>query len=136
MNEDFIIFTNGCFDILHIGHVKLLEFAASHGRLVVGLNSDESVRRLKGLTRPINSESDRKTVLEALRVVSEVIIFDEDTPYKLIKSINPDMIVKGGDYKAEEVIGSELSKVVIFPYVEGMSTSKIIETINKTSERD
>ena len=135
MKNGLTIFTNGCFDILHKGHVELLEFAASHGRLVVGLNSDASVKRIKGLSRPINSETDRKRVLEALRAVDEVIIFEEDTPYELIKRLKPDVIVKGGDYKAEEVVGSDISKVVIFPYLQGKSTTNIIESINNATER-
>ena len=135
MKKSPVIFTNGCFDILHIGHIELLEFAASQGRLVVGLNSDASVKRIKGLSRPINSEADRKRVLEALRIVDEVIIFEQDTPYELIKTLKPDVIIKGGDYEAEEVVGSDISKVVIFPYIKGKSTTNIIESINKASER-
>ena len=135
MNTSKIVFTNGCFDIIHKGHVELLEFAASEGRLVVGLNSDASVRRLKGSSRPVNSELDRKRVLEALRSVSEVIIFEEDTPYELITKIKPDLIVKGGDYNAKDVIGADISEVIIFPYVAGKSTTKIIEKISHLDER-
>lgn len=102
------VFTNGCFDILHAGHIKLLREARSFGdRLVVGLNSDESVRRLKGPSRPMNSEDDRKTVLEAIRYVDEVIIFGEDTPLELINRVKPDVLVKGADYGAGEIVGEK-----------------------------
>jgi len=131
MKEGKTVFTNGCFDIIHKGHVELLEFAASKGRLVVGLNSDASVRRLKGISRPINSELDRKKVLEALRSVDEVIIFEEDTPYELICELKPNLIIKGGDYKAEDVVGADISEVIIFPYIEGNSTTGIIERISQ-----
>ena len=112
------IFTNGCFDILHRGHVELLRFCRSCGDIViVGLNSDESVTRLKGSDRPINSQSDRKFLLESLVFVDRVILFDEDTPYNLISSLMPDMIVKGGDYNLEDVVGSNLCEVKIFGLV-------------------
>lgn len=124
------VFTNGCFDILHKGHVEYLKKSRELGsRLIVGLNSDESVRRLKGTDRPINSQEDRKAILESLDCVDEVIIFDEETPYELIKQIRPDIITKGGDYKPEEVVGNDLCDVVIVPLVEGKSTTKIIERI-------
>ena len=125
-----VVFTNGCFDILHKAHVELLNYCASLGtRVVVGLNSDESVKRLKGEERPINNESDRKFILESLRCVSEVIIFSEDTPYDLIKTVRPDVIVKGGDYEREKVVGSDLCEVKIFEYVDGYSTTKTIQNI-------
>ena len=92
------VFTNGCFDVLHRGHIELLKFSKRIGdQLVVGLNSDESIKRIKGSDRPINNQKDRKMMLEELRCVDKVIIFDEDTPYDLIQSVNPDIIVKGGD---------------------------------------
>jgi len=122
-----LVFTNGCFDILHAGHVAYLEQSRALGKyLVVGLNSDASVRRLKGGTRPINSQEDRKKVLLALRAVDAVYIFDEDTPYGLIKRVKPDIITKGGDYREQEVVGHDLAKVVILPYVDGKSTTGVI----------
>jgi rfaE bifunctional protein nucleotidyltransferase chain/domain len=126
------IFTNGCFDILHIGHIELLKYCKSLGRVVVGLNSDKSVKKLKGESRPINNESDRKLILEACRYVDEVVIFDEDTPIELIRSLKPDLIVKGGDYKASEVVGSEIAKVDIFNLVGGYSSTASIKKLNTT----
>ncbi len=120
------IFTNGCMDCLHVGHIRLLEYCKSLGYVIVGLNSDASVRALKGSTRPINNEIDRKEMLLALKYVDEVIIFDELTPYELIKQIQPDVIVKGGDYKPEDVVGNDISKVIIFNYIDGYSTTNII----------
>jgi len=128
--EPRIIFTNGCFDILHLGHISLLNYAQSLGdRLVVGLNSDSSVRRLKGENRPVNDQKTRKRMLELLGF--EVHIFDEDTPYNLIKKINPHVIVKGGDYDVSEVVGRDLAEVKLFEYVEDFSTTNIIEKIKK-----
>ena len=125
-----VVFTNGCFDILHKAHVELLNYCASLGtRVVVGLNSDESVKRLKGKERPINNERDRKFILESLRCVNEVIVFSEDTPYDLIKSVRPDVIVKGGDYEREKIVGSDLCEIKIFEYVDGYSTTKTIQNI-------
>jgi D-beta-D-heptose 7-phosphate kinase / D-beta-D-heptose 1-phosphate adenosyltransferase len=130
--EDKIVFTNGCFDILHTGHLKLLEFAKGLGNyLLVGLNSDESIKRLKGDSRPVKSQEERKLMLESIKWVSEVVIFDEDTPYELIKQRSPDVIVKGGDYSTEEVVGRELvTDVVIFPFVEGKSSTSLINKMN------
>ena len=124
-----VVFTNGCFDILHLGHVKYLETAASFGDvLIVGVNSDESVRRLKGDDRPVNPEYDRAYLLAALDAVDYVTIFDEDTPYELIKIVQPDILVKGGDYKGKEVVGSDIAKEVrLVDFVEGRSTTKTIE---------
>ena len=122
-----LVFTNGCFDILHVGHIQYLEESKNLGdRLVVGLNSDASVRRLKGHDRPVNSQEDRKRMLEALRCVDEVVIFDEDTPYDLIVSLQPDIVTKGGDYRPEDVVGYGLSKVVVLSYVDGKSTTRIL----------
>ena len=123
------IFTNGCFDIIHIGHVQLLEFCASLGRVVVGLNSDASVKRLKGPTRPINNEIDRKMLLLSIKYVDEVLIFEEDTPYALIQSLKPKIIVKGGDYEAHAVVGSDLAEVRLFPYQKGHSTTEILRSL-------
>ena len=124
-----IVFTNGCFDILHAGHVSILEFSRSKGDvLVVGLNSDASVRRLKGPTRPINKQQDRALVLAALESVNYVCIFEEDTPYNLIKAVRPDVLVKGGDYKPTEIVGREFAgKVVRFALLKGRSTTGIIK---------
>ena len=122
-----VIFTNGCFDILHIGHVKLLKYAKTLGsKLIVGINSDSSIKRLKGNNRPINNLNNRKELLEALTCVDEVISFNEDTPYNLINTIKPDIIVKGGDYNSNEVVGSDICKVIIFNLVGNISTTKIL----------
>ena len=123
------VFTNGCFDVLHVGHISLLEFAASYGSVTVGLNSDESVRRLKGSSRPVNNQNERRKVLSAIKFVDEVIIFEEDTPYELIKDLKPDLIIKGGDYSAGEVIGNDIAEVMIFPYLQGKSTTNLINSI-------
>lgn len=122
-----LVFTNGCFDILHRGHVELLQYCKSIGYVVVGLNSDESIRRLKGSSRPINNQNDRRDVLLSLRCVDAVIIFDEDTPYQLIQRLSPDVIVKGGDYRPEDVVGRDMAPVRIFNSVPGYSTTSLIE---------
>jgi len=128
--EERIVFTNGCFDILHTGHFELLAEAKSlGGKLIVGINSDESVRRFKGPKRPINNVNKRKKQLELLPWVDEVIVFDEDTPYRLIKEVTPHIIVKGGDYTVEQVVGHDLAEVHIVSTVEGYSTTNIIERI-------
>ena len=130
--ERNIVWTNGVFDILHTGHLKLLRHAHTLGkRLVVGINSDSSVKRLKGETRPINDEQTRKAALLELGFIDEVIIFDEDTPLQTLVNIVPDIIVKGGDYTVDTVVGNELAEVVIFPTIEGASTTKIIDEIRK-----
>mgnify|MGYP003123195932 CR=1 FL=1 len=121
------IFTNGCFDILHRGHVELLKYCKSLGQVIVGINSDESVSNLKGPERPFFSQQDRKFMLESCRYVDEVRIFNEDTPYNLIKHLKPDIIVKGGDYKPEEVVGNDIAKIQIFNYINGYSTTQILE---------
>ncbi len=126
-----IIFTNGCFDILHSGHVTYLNKAKELGDiLVLGLNSDNSVKRLKGESRPINNELDRAIVLSGLKAVDYIFIFEEDTPYELIKLIKPNILVKGGDYKNREVVGSDLvERVELIDFVEGKSTTAIIKKI-------
>ena len=131
-NNPKIIFTNGCFDILHRGHVEYLQKAKELGDLLIlGLNSDLSVKRLKGENRPINNEEDRAIVLSALECVDFIIIFDEDTPFELLKNLKPDILVKGGDYKLENVIGREFAKeTVLIDFVDGYSTTKIINKIN------
>lgn len=130
-----IVFTNGCFDILHIGHIRYLQEAAKLGdKLVVGINSDQSVRRLKGDKRPINSELERAEMICALEFVDYVVIFEEDTPLELIKKIKPNILVKGGDYSDTYVIGTNEvkangGKLVVLPFVEGKSTTNIIKRI-------
>jgi len=124
------VFTNGCFDILHRVHVDLLWFCKSKGDIViVGINSDESIKKLKGKSRPINKQEDRKFLLESLSCVDDVIIFNEDTPLRLINEIRPDIIVKGGDYKPEDIVGNNICEVVIFEYAKGYSTTKTIQDI-------
>ena len=126
-----IIFTNGCFDILHKGHVSYLNNAKALGDiLIVGLNSDDSVKRLKGENRPINNHDDRAYILSALECVDYVVIFDEDTPYELIERVKPDILVKGADYEGKEVVGSDIAKeTVLIDFVEGKSTTSTIEKI-------
>ena len=127
-----IVFTNGCFDILHAGHVKSIEFAKNKGDiLVVGLNSDSSIKRIKGPSRPINKQEDRAIVLAALGAVDAICIFSQDTPFELIKLVKPDILVKGADYKNKEVVGSEFAgKVVLFPLLKGRSTTNLINKIS------
>ena len=128
-----VVFTNGCFDVIHAGHVHLLEQTAALGDLlIVGLNSDESVRRLKGESRPLNVESDRARVLGALGSVDAVVLFEEDTPIRLIEAIRPDVLVKGGDYTRDGVVGADVveaggGRVEIIPLVDGLSTTATIE---------
>ena len=130
-----VIFTNGCFDILHRMHIELFQFCKSKGdKVIVGLNSDSSVKNLKGEGRPIFTQDDRKFMLESLDCVDEVIIFDEDTPFELIKKIKPDYIVKGGDYKPEEVAGNTISKVIIFNYDENYTTTKTLSKLQNSSK--
>lgn len=131
-----IVFTNGCFDILHRGHVDYLQKAKALGDiLIIGLNSDASVRRLKGEKRPVNNVQDRIIILKSLTFVDEVVVFEEDTPYELIRIVQPDILVKGGDYKAEDVVGKEFAgEVKILPFVEGYSTSRILGKDREYSE--
>ena len=128
-----IVFTNGCFDILHKGHVSYLDIAKSYGDvLILGLNSDDSVKRLKGETRPINNQDDRGFILAALESVDYVVNFSQDTPYELIKIIQPDILVKGADYMNKEVIGSDIAKEVkLVQFLDGKSTSNTIKKIQK-----
>ena len=130
-----IVFTNGCFDIIHIGHIRYLREARSLGDiLVVGLNSDGSVSRLKP-DRPINTEDQRAEVLAALEMVDYVTLFDEDTPYALIRLIQPDLLVKGGDWKKEDIVGSNIAgETRSLPYIHGVSTTEIIERIRRLSQ--
>ena len=128
-----IVFTNGCFDLLHIGHIKYLEKSKSYGDiLIVGLNSDDSTRRLKGKDRPINSQVDRGYLLASLEVVDYLVIFEEDTPFELIKIIKPDVLVKGGDYEGKEIVGQDIAKEFkLVKFIDGKSTTKTIERIQK-----
>lgn len=132
-----IVFTNGCFDILHAGHVHLLTEAKSLGdRLLIGLNSDQSIQNLKGLDRPLNPVEARASVLESLSIVDGVTIFQEDTPHELVKEIIPHVLVKGGDYSIENVVGADTvrasgGEVVLIPILKGYSTSDLITRIKK-----
>jgi D-beta-D-heptose 7-phosphate kinase/D-beta-D-heptose 1-phosphate adenosyltransferase len=129
-----IIFTNGCFDILHAGHVRYLETAKSYGDiLILGLNSDRSVTALKGEGRPINIQLDRAYILAALEAVDYVVVFDEDTPYDLIKAIKPHILVKGGDYEGKEVVGQDIAdELKLVQFVDGKSTTRTIEKIQQS----
>ena len=134
-----LVFTNGCFDILHSGHVRYLQTAASFGDiLLLGLNSDSSVRKLKGSRRPIMTQADRAYLLSAIEAIDCIVVFDEATPARLIQSVIPDVLVKGGDYLPEDVVGYDTVTenggiVEIVPYVEGKSTSGIVNSILKLS---
>lgn len=126
-----IVFTNGCFDIIHRGHVEYLKKAKELGDLLIlGLNSDLSVKRLKGENRPINKEKDRAIVLAALECIDYITIFEEDTPLELIKIVKPDILAKGGDYKIENIAGREYAKeTILIDFLDGYSTSNIIKII-------
>ncbi len=132
-----IVFTNGCFDIIHVGHVRYLKEARSLGDvLVVGLNSDESVRAIKGMSRPIVPQGERAEVLSSLRDVDYVVIFNEPDPYNTIVALRPDILVKGGDWSIENIIGRDIvesygGKVCTIPFIEGASSTNIIESIIK-----
>ncbi|MEO7082621.1 MAG: D-glycero-beta-D-manno-heptose 1-phosphate adenylyltransferase [Flavobacteriales bacterium] len=136
LKSDRIVFTNGVFDILHRGHISYLEQAAAQGhRLIIGLNSDASVKRLgKGEDRPLNTQDDRATVLASLRCVDAVVIFDQDTPMELIQAVHPDVLVKGGDWTVDKIVGGEYvtkygGEVLSLPLVEGLSTTSLVERI-------
>ncbi|MHB8232020.1 MAG: D-glycero-beta-D-manno-heptose 1-phosphate adenylyltransferase [bacterium] len=142
LRKDFkkIVFTNGCFDIIHAGHISYLNGAKALGDiLVVGINSDKSVKRLKGKSRPVINEKDRAYILANIKPVDYVVIFDEDTPYALIKEIIPDILVKGGDYEGKEVAGGNIvesagGRVVLIDFINGKSTSNIINAIKTQCE--
>ena len=135
---ELVVFTNGCFDLLHVGHVTYLERARRHGqRLVVGLNTDRSVRALKGPQRPLIGQADRARVLAALAAVDAVVLFDEDTPLELIRRLQPDVLAKGADYREDEVVGAAEvrargGQVVLLPLVDDRSTSGIIRRMGDT----
>ncbi|RXK61467.1 D-glycero-beta-D-manno-heptose 1-phosphate adenylyltransferase [Lacibacter luteus] len=132
-----VAFTNGCFDILHAGHIHSLMQAASFADiLIVGLNSDASTKRLKGENRPVNNEQNRALLLASLVMVDAVVLFDEDTPHKLITSVMPDVLVKGGDYSVDTIVGAKEvmangGKVEIIPLVEGLSTTSLLQKIER-----
>lgn len=135
LHQQKIVFTNGCFDVLHFGHVHYLLEAKKLGDiLVVGLNSDDSVRRLKGQTRPINGEKERAFVLASLAFVDYITLFEEDTPENLIKVVQPDVLVKGGDYTIDQIVGADFvmqngGTVTTIPFVDGYSSTQIIEQL-------
>lgn len=130
-----IVFTNGCFDLLHTGHIHTLQEAAALGDfLFVAVNSDASVSRLKGPTRPLNHEQNRAQILAALSMVDGVMIFEEDTPLQLIKKIQPDVLVKGGDYRPDEIVGAKEviaggGEIAIIPFIENISTTQLIKKV-------
>ncbi len=136
-----IVFTNGCFDILHLGHIDYLCKAADLGDvLVVALNTDASVSRLKGSHRPINNETQRSMIIASLHFVDRVILFEEDTPYELIKTIKPDVLVKGSDYKPEEIVGADVvrakgGRIMTLDFLSGYSTSLIEERIKENHKK-
>ena len=125
------VFTNGCFDIIHRGHLELLKYCNSLGRVVVGLNSDKSIKRLKGEERPFFNEKDRKFMLQSIKYVDEIIVFEEDTPLTVIEKIKPDIVVKGGDYKVEDVVGYGMCDIKIFNYIDGYSTTSILKGLKE-----
>jgi len=136
-----VVFTNGCFDILHRGHVEYLCHARDLGdKLVLGLNTDASVKRQgKSPERPVNDEKTRATILAGLECIDAIILFDEDTPYELIRFVQPDVLVKGNDYKAEEIVGYDIvsakgGQVITIPLVQGFSTTKLIEKLTHSGK--
>jgi D-beta-D-heptose 7-phosphate kinase/D-beta-D-heptose 1-phosphate adenosyltransferase len=125
-----VVFANGCFDLLHCGHLRIFQYAKMIGNyLIVGINSDASVRALKGAGRPIIGQSERKEMVEAIRYVDEAILFNDLTPLKLIEEIKPDIIIKGEDWKEKQVIGSHIAEVKFVPILRNYSTTEIIERI-------
>ena len=130
-----VVFTNGCFDLLHRGHVHILRQAKAAGDvLIVGVNTDRSVKSIKGAARPIRPETDRSELIAAMEMVDYVVLFDEPTPYELIAAIRPDVLAKGGDWSADQVVGADLveregGRVAVIPYLKGYSTTEIIERI-------
>ncbi|MCT4647271.1 MAG: D-glycero-beta-D-manno-heptose 1-phosphate adenylyltransferase [Carboxylicivirga sp.] len=137
-DNETIVFTNGCFDIVHRGHIDYLSKAKDKGsKLILGLNTDASVQRLKGPQRPVVDEQSRAILMGALQFIDLVVLFDEDTPYELIKALQPDVLVKGSDYNAEDIVGYDIlmakgGEVETIDFVEGFSTTSIVEKI-KTS---
>lgn len=133
-----IVFTNGCFDLLHLGHIDYLSKAKDLGDvLIIGVNTDDSVRRLKGESRPITDDNSRSSIIASLQFVNAVVLFDEDTPYELIKQVQPDVLVKGSDYKAEDIVGYDIVKdkggeIVTIDFLEGYATTTIEDKIKKS----
>lgn len=133
--DNKIVFTNGCFDLIHRGHIEYLAKAANLGDiLIIGVNTDKSTKKLKGNKRPLQDEYSRALILSSLHFVNNVILFDEDTPYELIKFIQPDILVKGSNYKAEEIVGSDIVKakggeIITIDFIEGFSTTNIINKL-------
>lgn len=136
--QNKIVFTNGCFDILHLGHIDYLAKARNLGDiLVVGLNTDDSVSRIKGTGRPVNNEIARSLTLASLTFVDAIVMFDEDTPLKLINIVNPDILVKGSDYKPDEIVGADIvkkksGKIITLDFLEGYSTTSLISKLKNT----
>lgn len=136
-HEKKVVFTNGCFDLLHQGHIDYLATAADKGDvLIIGLNTDASVKRLKGEERPVQDERSRALILASLRFVNAVVLFDQDTPYDLIKLVKPDVLVKGSDYQAEDIVGYDVvmengGEVITVDFLDGFSTSGLINRIKK-----
>jgi rfaE bifunctional protein nucleotidyltransferase chain/domain len=132
-----VVFTNGCFDILHRGHIEYLAKAADYGDyLIVGLNSDVSVKNIKGHGRPVQDQETRALILASLHFVHRVVLFEQDTPYELIKMLNPDVLIKGGDYKPEEIVGADIVKtsggrIITIEFVDGFSSTSIIDKLRK-----
>jgi len=130
-----IVFTNGCFDLLHLGHIDYLSKAKDLGDiLIIGVNTDDSVKRLKGAARPITDENSRSLIIASLQFVNAVVLFDEDTPYELIKLVQPDVLVKGSDYKPEDIVGYDIVKakggeIVTIDFLEGYSSTRVIEKL-------
>ena len=135
LNGDKIVFTNGCFDLIHLGHLEILARSADLGdKLIVGINSDMSIKKIKGNSRPIIEEDSRAKHLAAIEFIDAVVLFNEDTPYDLINILKPDVLTKGGDYKKNDIVGNQLinkehGKVVIIPLTQGYSTTSILEKI-------
>jgi len=135
--KERLVFTNGCFDILHRGHIEYLARAADLGSvLIVGLNTDASVQRLKGIGRPVNNEHDRALLLASLYFIDAVILFDEDTPYRLIQRVQPDILVKGGDYQADDIVGNDIvrargGQIIVIDLLPGYSTTSLYTKIKE-----
>ena len=135
LNGDKIVFTNGCFDLIHLGHLEILARSADLGdKLIVGINSDMSIKKIKGNSRPIIEEDSRAKHLAAIEFIDAVVLFNEDTPYDLINILKPDVLTKGGDYKKNDIVGNQLinkekGEVVIIPLTQGYSTTSILEKI-------
>ncbi|HJM16223.1 MAG TPA: D-glycero-beta-D-manno-heptose 1-phosphate adenylyltransferase, partial [Flavobacteriales bacterium] len=138
INGEKIVFTNGCFDLLHRGHVEVLANTADLGdRLIIGLNSDSSIKDLKGENRPIIDETSRAILLASLQFVDAIVFFTEETPHKLIETLVPDVLAKGGDYKIKEISGNEVvlengGEVILVPFIDGFSSTNIVEKIKQS----